>query len=189
LLAFPTITFNEGKELKPPQQARGVTSVEPGFGNILGYNCAGPDDRSVTDRHRKDGGIGSDTYVIAKLCCPPEFGFSGRPTAGEQIIDEHRAVRDEAIVTDGYQVTDEGVRLNPAAFANICTFLYLNEGANEAVIVNFAAVEIDRLYDSYVLTKANIGDSDMTKIQRTPIVCCSLRADGRPCAMRLGQAG
>ena len=156
--------FNDGKTLKPPQQARGVTSVETRFGDILCYNCARPNDCSVTDHHGKDGGIGTDTYVIAKLCCPPELRFFGRPTGGEQIINEHRTVRNKAIVTDGYQVTDEGVRLNPAAFADSCTLLYLNEWANEAVIANFAAVEIDRLYDSYILTKVNIDDSDMTKI-------------------------
>jgi hypothetical protein len=68
-------------------------------------------------------------------------------------------VRNEAIISDGDQLTDEGVRLNTTALTYFRSFLYLNERPDEAAISNRATIEIDRLYDGDVLTKLNVDNS------------------------------
>ena len=55
-------------------------------------------------------------------------------------------MRNEALVSYGYELTDEGVRLNPASLPDCYSFLYLYEWADEAVISDCASIEIDRLH-------------------------------------------
>ena len=67
-------------------------------------------------------------------------------------------MRNEAIIPNDDQLTDEGVRLNTAALTYLCSFLYLDERPDEALISNRATIEINWLHDSDVLTKLNIDN-------------------------------
>jgi hypothetical protein len=73
-------------------------------------------------------------------------------------------VGNEALVSDGYKLTDECVRLNPASLADLYALLYLYKWTNEAAVSNRASIEIDRLYDSDVFTKLNIYNSGVTDL-------------------------
>jgi hypothetical protein len=147
--------------LKSPKQPRGIPYVEAGFSDIFGYDRAGPDDRSVADPDWEDGSICSDTHAIAKSGMAPQPPFLCRAAGNEGIIDKHCPMRNEAIIPDGDQLTDEGVRLNPAALTYLCSFLYLHKWPNEAAISNRATIEIDRLHDGDVLTKLNVVNPRM----------------------------
>ena len=113
----------------------------------------------ITNGNREDGGICSDTYKVAELGLAPKTPFLCRAAIDEEIINKHRPVRNEAIISDGDQLTDEGVRLNTTALTYFRSFLYLNERPDEAAISNRATIEIDRLYDDDVLTKLNVDNS------------------------------
>jgi len=91
----------------------------------------------------------------------PQPPFLCRAAGNEGIIDKHCPMRNEAIIPDGDQLTDEGVRLNPAALTYLCSFLYLHKWPNEAAISNRATIEIDRLHDGDVLTKLNVVNPRM----------------------------
>jgi len=89
------------------QQARRVANVNPRLGNVLGNNRAGANDGVIADRDWKNGGICSNAYTIPKSCCSPTVRICGRAPGNEQIIDEHGAMRNEAFVSDRYELTDE----------------------------------------------------------------------------------
>jgi len=61
----------------------------------------------IADSNREDSGIGPDTHMIAELCCSPKVRLCGRAPGNEHIIDEHGAMRNEALVSDRYELTDE----------------------------------------------------------------------------------
>jgi hypothetical protein len=92
---------------EPTQQARRVANVNPRLGNVLGNNRAGANDGVIADRDRKNGGICSNAYTIPKSCSSPRVRICGRAPGNEQIIDEHGAMRNEAFVSDRYELTDE----------------------------------------------------------------------------------
>jgi len=70
-------------------------------------------------------------------------------------------MRNEALVSDRYELTDKCVRLNPASLADIHSLLYLYEWADEAGISNCAPIEIDRLHHRDVFSKRYIDDPCM----------------------------
>lgn len=66
---------------------------------------------------------------------------------------------DETVVGNIHQFTDKTVRLDFGALANCYATLYFNEWTNKRIIVNGAAVQIDRLNDHDILAKHNINNS------------------------------
>jgi len=150
---------NGSHRLKSPKQPRGVAYVEARFSDIFGYDRAGPDDRAIADPDWEDGSVCPDAHAIAKFGLAPEAPFRCRSPGNEGIVDKHRPMRNEAIIPDGDQLTDEGVRLNTAALTYLRCFLYLDKRPDEAAISNRATIEIDRLYDDDVLTKLNVDNS------------------------------
>ena len=146
------------------QQARRVANVNPRLGNVLGNNRAGANDGVIADRDWKNGGICSNAYTIPKSCCSPKVRLSSRAPGNERIIDKHGAMRNEAFVSDRYELTDECVRLNPASLADLYALLYFYEWTNEAAVSNRTPIEIDRLYDSDLFTKLNIDNSCVTDL-------------------------
>ena len=89
------------------QQARRVANVNPRLGNVLGNNRAGTNDDVIADRDWKNGGICSNTYTIANSCCLPRVRIGGGAPANKQIINEHGAMRNETLVSNRYELTDE----------------------------------------------------------------------------------
>src|SRR5438445_1873760 len=107
----------EGRE--PTQEARAVPRINAGFTDVPGHHGAGADDDVVANYHRKDGRIRSDADMTANFCGPPEIPLPhGGTSNGERIVDEHGAMRYKTVITDGHHVTNENMRLNPAAFAD-----------------------------------------------------------------------
>jgi len=93
--------------LGSPKQPGRVTNVEAGFGNIFGYDGTGPDDCAVADRDWEDGSVCPNAHAIAKLGLAPEVPFRRRSPRNEWIIDKHRPMRNEAVVSDRDQVADK----------------------------------------------------------------------------------
>ena len=94
-------------KVETSQQSRRVANVNPRLSNVFGHDRARADDDLIADRDWKDGGICSDAYTIPKSCCSPNLRlFSGAP-GNERIIDEHCAMRNEAVVSERYELTDE----------------------------------------------------------------------------------
>jgi hypothetical protein len=98
--------------------------------------------------------------MITKVGSPPKPRVSCRATVAEQIVDEHGAMRNEAVVPHSNELADERVGLNPAALADGCPLLYLDEGPDKTVISNRAAIEIDRLNDGDVFAELHIDNAD-----------------------------
>ena len=122
------------------EQASGIAGVNAWDGNVLGNNRTGSYHHVIADRNREDGGIGSDTHMIAKLGGAPKFWFPGRTAVTEQVVNEHGAVRNETVVPDGDELANERVGLNPAPLTDGCSFLNFNERSDEGVIADVAAV-------------------------------------------------
>lgn len=59
----------------------------------------------------------------------------------------------ETIITNGYQLTNEGVRLHFCPVANGYIFLYFNEGTNEAIVANTATIQVYWLNNFYAFAK------------------------------------
>jgi hypothetical protein len=118
----------------------------------------------IANRHRQDCGICSDTHTISKFGRTPKVGLAGRASVGEAIINKHRAMRNEALVAERYEFTDECVRLNPASPADLHSLLYLYKWTHEAAISNRAPIEINWLDNRNAFTKFNIYNSCMTDL-------------------------
>lgn len=84
--------------------------------------------------------------------------FTSRPAGEKEIINEHGAMRNKAIVADRHQITDKRVGLNPASLPDLCSLLYLDEWSDERVVSNGASVEVNGLNHSNVFTKLNIDN-------------------------------
>jgi len=67
-------------------------------------------------------------------------------------------MRNEAFVSDCYELTDKRVRLDPASLPDGYSLLYLYEWANEAAISNCASIEIYRLHYGDGFTKRYIDN-------------------------------
>ena len=70
-------------------------------------------------------------------------------------------MRNEALVAERYEFTDECVRLNPASLANSHSLLYLYKRTDEAAISNRAPIEINRLHNCDVFTECHINNPCM----------------------------
>jgi hypothetical protein len=70
-------------------------------------------------------------------------------------------MRNEAIVANSDQLTNERVRLNPAPLADGRSLLYLNEWSNECVISDCAPIEIDWLNYCDVFPKRYIDNPSL----------------------------
>src|SRR4029077_3786483 len=147
--------------LEGTKKARGIPRINSWDGYVFGNNRAGSNDHLIANRHRQDCGICSDTYTISKFGRTPKVGLAGRASVGEAIIDKHGAMRNEALVAERYEFTDECVRLNPASLPDSYSLLYLYEWANEAAISNCASIKIDRLHHRDVFTECYIDNSCM----------------------------
>jgi hypothetical protein len=144
------------------EEPGGVSRINAGDGNILGNDCPSSDHNLIADCYRENSSICADAYTIAKLGWAPKLWLSSRPACDKQIVDEHRAVRNEAILPDCNQLADERVGLNATPLANDRPFLYLHKWPNEAAISNRAAIQIDRLHHRDVFTERYIDNPCVT---------------------------
>ena len=89
------------------------------------------------------------------------FGLiaAGWSTIAEQVIDKHRTMTDEAVTANAYQLAYEGVRLDLSSRTDRNTLLDFNERTDEALIAQFASVEIYRLDDGDVLPETDVSNA------------------------------
>ena len=126
--------------LKTAEEASGIAGIDAWGGNILGHNSTGSYHHVVADGDRKNCGVCSDTHMLPKVSRSPKLWFAGRTTVTEQIVNEHRTMRNETVVTNRDELADERVGLNSAPLTDSCPFLNLDERPDEGVIADVAAV-------------------------------------------------
>jgi hypothetical protein len=108
--------------------------------------------------------------VVANFSCTPTLRISCRAAATKEVIDEHGAMRNEAVVPDGDEFADEGVRLNPASPADGCCLLYLNERSNEGIVTNVTAIQVCGLYDGHIRAELYVNEPDRKSPGRIHVV-------------------
>jgi hypothetical protein len=96
--------------------------------------------------------------MIAKFGGPPKLWFSGRATLAEQVVNKHRAVRNEAVVANRYQIANERVGLDSAPLPDLCPFLDFNERPDEGIIADVAAVQVCRLDDRHIRAECYVDE-------------------------------
>ncbi len=97
----------------------------------------------IANVHRQNGCIAADGNVIADSGgFPFRLIAAGRTASGKQIVDEHDAVTDEAMITDIYQFADETMALNFCVIADVYMFLHLHERTDEAIRSESASVQV-----------------------------------------------
>lgn len=114
----------------------------------------------VANVYRKNCGVRADAYMITKVGSPPKPRVSCRATVAEQIVDEHGAVRNEAVVTYIDEITDKGMGLNATAPPDRCPLLYLDERPDETLISDRTAIEINRLNNGDVFAELYIDNAN-----------------------------
>ena len=70
-------------------------------------------------------------------------------------------MRDEAIIADRDQLTNEGMGLNTGALANDHAALDLNEGPDKDSVAQGASVQVDRLDNGDALAKGDINEAGL----------------------------
>ena len=137
-----------------------IACISSWFTNVLGYHTTGTNHNIITDANRHDGGIRTDAHTIA------DGGFfplglipPSRATNSEWVIDEHRTVTDEAILSNGHKFANKGVALDTCAGANGDSSLDLNKRSDKHAITQFATIDVDRFNQCYTLTEVNFDDA------------------------------
>jgi hypothetical protein len=115
----------------------------------------------MADRDWEDGSVCPDTHTITKLGLAPEAPFHRRAPGNEGIINKHRAMRNEAIVPNRYELADKRMGLNPAPLADIYSLLYLYKWPYKGTITNSAPIEINWLDQRDVFTERCIDNACM----------------------------
>ena len=153
------------KRSKPPQETSGVADVNTRLNDILGYHCAGADYNLITNRDGKNGHISPDADLVAKFGRAPEIAASRRTSLIKEIVDEHRPVRDKAVVPDCDSLANKGMRLDTASLSDLYALLNFDERTDERVVIDLATIEIHRLHNGDVLPEFDIDDSDGAKLR------------------------
>src|SRR5438552_11362909 len=88
------------------QQSCRIPGVYPRFRDGLGDDGTGTDHNPITNRDREYGRVCANAHVIAQPGPSPKIASTlRRAPYGKQVIDEHRAVRNETVVPDSDQFT------------------------------------------------------------------------------------
>src|SRR5262249_11578525 len=98
-----------------PQETRRIAGVDARFREVPGDDGTRPNHDVITDRYGEDGRVRAHAHVIPEPRRAPAVTALLGTTVLEEVIDEHRPVRDETVVPDGHELADEGVGLDAAA--------------------------------------------------------------------------
>ncbi len=96
----------------------------------------------------------------------PGFRIGVGTAVGKEVVDEHHAVTDEAIIADAYEFANERVGLDTSASANANSFLDFHKGTNKGIVTKLAFVEIYWLYDGHAIAKLHISDFSLVFFRR-----------------------
>lgn len=143
-----------------------ITDVKTRLSDILRHNRARADDDVVADGHGQHSRVGADGDVVAEARGFPQLLFPARWAAGgEEVVDKHGPVRDEAVIANFDQLTDKGVRLDFAKAANFHIALYLDKRSDEAALADGAAIKVHRLDDGAVCAELHIHDPALPQLR------------------------
>ena len=149
-----------------------ITRIDSWLGNIFGDDTARADDNVFTDADRQDRSAGANGNIVSDFGALPFGGVAAGGTAiGEEVVYEHRAVRNEAVVTNRDQFANECVRLYSRALADCDLALDFNKRAHETVVANFATVQIGGFDDRDVFAKCYFSDADRFEVRLHLLVC------------------
>ena len=95
------------KRSEQSQEPSRASHINTRLGDILGNYSAGADYNVVANRDGKNRRIRSDADIVAKLGRTPEIAVSRRAPLNKEIVNEHRSVRDEAVVPDRDELTNK----------------------------------------------------------------------------------
>src|SRR5205823_4941078 len=93
---------------------------------------------------------------------PQRLVAARRTAAREGVVDEHHTMRDKAIGTDRHAFAQEGMRLNPAASADLHASLNFDERPDHHLIADLTAIEVHRLMHDDVFPKHDIADAALS---------------------------
>ncbi len=165
------------------QLARRVAGVDAGLGDVARDHGAGADDDVIADPHRQQRGVGADRDAMTHARDAPQVVPTARRSAdGEQVVDEHHAVADEAVVADLDQFANESMRLHPRARADAHAFLDLDEGPDEDLIAEFALVHVGGLDDAHATAAGDVTHRGLFEFGRAHLKPCPRRL----CSTRKG---
>ena len=103
--------------------------------------------------------------MVAKFGRAPQIAASRRASLNKEIVDEHRTMRDEAVVPDRYELANKCMRLDTASLPDLHSLLNFDERTDERIVIDLAPIEIDRLHNGDVLPEFDIDDSDGAKLR------------------------
>src|SRR5580700_1864113 len=125
--------------IETPPQARRIAQVNPRFRDIFRYDGSRTHHHTVANRNGQYRCIRSDADLVPYSSRPPQVSSSlGRTSLRKRIVNEHRAVRNKAIVSYDDKFTDEGMRLDPGAFPDGNAALDLYKRPNKAIVSDIA---------------------------------------------------
>jgi hypothetical protein len=155
----------------PPQACR-IAQVNPRFRDIFRYDGSRTHHHTVANRNGQYRCIRSDADLVPYSSRPPQVSSSlGRTSLRKRIVNEHRTVRNKAIISYDDELTDESVRLDPAAFPDGNAALDLYKWPNKAIVSDIAAVEVHGLDNRHSLSKADVN---YTRPMKCRLACCAL---------------
>ena len=138
----------------------GITGIGTCLCDILGNHTAGTNHDVVADADRHDGGVRADAYSVSDGgLFPLGLIAASWATNSEWIVDEHRTVTDEAIISNGHEFANESVTLHACARANTGPALNLYEGAYEHIVAQCATIEVHGFDQCDVFTELNVDNT------------------------------
>src|SRR5262249_28759505 len=142
-----------------------ITGIGARRHDVLGYHRTGTDDHIIGDGDRHDGGVGADRDAVADHRFAPQLFLAfGRPADREGVVDEHHAMADEAVLADGHEFADEGMRLYARARTDLGALLDLGEGTDEAIVADAAAIEIAGLHHLRARAEGDVADAGLVQL-------------------------
>jgi len=138
----------------------GIPGVDAGLENIFCDDGSSADYDVVGNTNWEDSRVRTDRYMISNDRRLPLAFIAARGMArGKRVIDEHHAMRNEAMISDLDQFADEYVRLDLTKITYSHSLLDFDERTDARVVADKTIVEIDGLDDDDILAENDIADS------------------------------
>ena len=114
----------------------------------------------VADVDRKDCGVASNGDMVADAGTSPKASVTlSRPAIAEGVINEHDAMANEAVVTNGDKLANKAVALDSCAFSYSDPLLYFAEGANETSSADLARVDVAGMDQGHFFAEVDISNA------------------------------
>jgi hypothetical protein len=140
-MPFHTVLRYWNKLHDMPQQARRVTRVNARLRNIFRNHGSGSNNYAIADCNGQNGRVRPNADPVSNFRRLPEIGPAFcRAPGRKEIIYEHGAMRDEAVISNSYELTDKYVRLDATSFPDNDTTLDLDKWSDQAAFTDDATI-------------------------------------------------